>query len=56
LHPDIKYSEEGEECKWNKGSVCWDYPASGLLKPIFWNKYKCDLEFYKDDLTSHKEM
>jgi hypothetical protein len=54
IHPDVKYSEAGGECRWVKGQVCWDYTIEGGFKPLFWGKDKC--EDVVDDFTQHKRM
>lgn len=41
IHPNVKYSEEGGECKWVKSKICWDYVIEGAFKPLFWGHMKC---------------
>lgn len=53
LHPDVKYSEEGGECKWVKGKVCWDYTIEGAFKPLFWGHTECSQQ--EDNLTMHRK-
>jgi hypothetical protein len=36
------YNETGEECKTQKGSICWNYVFDGIFKPIYWGHSTCD--------------
>lgn len=53
IHPDVKYSEEGGECKWVKAKVCWDYTFEGAMSPLFWGQDKCSN--IEDNLTMHRK-
>lgn len=53
LSPDVKYSENGGECKWVKGSVCWHYTIEGLFKIFYWGRTTC--EVFEDDFQIHRE-
>ena len=53
IHPDVRYSEEGGECKWVKGDICWDFTIEGGFKPLFWGKDRCEL--IEDNLAMHRK-
>jgi hypothetical protein len=42
LVPEVKYSEEGGECHWIKGRICWHYTIDGIFTPLYWGRTKCD--------------
>jgi hypothetical protein len=53
LVPEVKYSNAGGECHWERGSICWHYTIDGIFKPLYWGRTKC--ESFIDDYTMHKE-
>lgn len=48
------YSNEGGECKWVRGKVCWHYTIEGIFKPFYWNRDTCDK--FEDDLTEYTNV
>ena len=47
------YSNDGGECKWVRGKVCWHYTIEGIFTPFYWNRDRC--AYLEDDLTDYKE-
>jgi hypothetical protein len=48
------YSEEGGECKWERGNVCWHYTIEGIFRPFYWGREQCT--DFTDDLDHLTEM
>lgn len=48
------YSNEGGECKWARGKICWHYTIEGIFRPFYWGREKCT--DFKDDISLHKDM
>lgn len=48
------YSNEGGECKWVRGKVCWHYTIEGVFQPFYWNRDRC--AYLEDDLSDYKDV
>jgi hypothetical protein len=50
------YSNDGGECVWERGDVCWHYTIEGIFTPLYYGRDKCTDVMFKDDISSYKKM
>ena len=54
MDPGIKYSNIGNECRWEHASVCWHYTIDGIFQPLFWGRDDCAK--ISTDLDEHRGL
>lgn len=54
LDPRVKYSNKGDECRWERGKICWHFTIDGIFQPLFWGRDDCSK--ISTDLDEHRKM